>query len=108
MLLSLLASCAEKKREDDDEEEKSNKKVVGVLPKELSGTEAAKLLLAKERLNANLLKREGNIFDQGVQVMNNLADTAIAKRCNENLKEAFRYACRTYFAPQSSEKSIEH
>ena len=78
MLLSLLASCAEKKREDDDEEEKSNKKVVGVLPKELSGTEAAKLLLAKERLNANLLKREGNIFDQGVQVMNNLADTAVA------------------------------
>ena len=27
-------------------------------------------------------------------------DASIVQRCNDNLRDAFRYACRTYFAPQ--------
>lgn len=44
----------------------------------LSGIDAAKLLLAEERLNEKLLKNEGDIFEKGVEVMNGLADKAIA------------------------------
>ena len=43
----------------------------------ITGTDAAKLLLAEERLNEKLLKNEGDIFENGVQVMNALADKAI-------------------------------
>lgn len=46
------------------------------LPKGISGSDAAKLLLANERLNAQLLKTEGDIFENGVEVMNNLAKVA--------------------------------
>jgi hypothetical protein len=45
-----------------------------------SGSDAAKLLLANERLNAQLLKTEGDIFEDGVEVMYNLAKIA-----NDNL-----------------------
>ena len=48
------------------------------LPDGLSGSDAAKLLFANERLNAQLLKTEGDIFENGVEVMNDLAETAIA------------------------------
>ena len=55
--------------------------LVGCKPKDplakLSGTEAAKLLLAEERLNAQLLKNEGDLFENGVEVMQNLAQLAI-------------------------------
>ena len=44
----------------------------------ITGSDAAKILLANERLNAQLLKTEGDIFENGVEVMNNLAKTAIA------------------------------
>ena len=50
---------------------------IGALPEGMSGTEAARLLLAEERLNAKLLRNEGNIFEDGVAVMNNLAKTAM-------------------------------
>lgn len=43
----------------------------------ISGIDAAKILLAEERLNEKLLKNEGDIFENGVQVMNALADKAI-------------------------------
>ncbi len=49
----------------------------GTLPEGMSGSDAAKLLLANERLNAQLLKTDGDIFENGVEVMNNLAKTAI-------------------------------
>ena len=42
------------------------------LPKGMSGTDAAKLLLANERLDESLLKADGNIFTKGAQVMDNL------------------------------------
>lgn len=44
----------------------------------ISGNDAAKLLLASERLDAQLLKTKGDIFETGVKVMNNLAKTAVA------------------------------
>ena len=44
----------------------------------ITGSDAAKILLANERLDAQLLKTEGDIFENGVEVMNNLAKTAIA------------------------------
>lgn len=43
-----------------------------------SGTDLAKLLLASERLNADLLKKEGDIFDEGAEVLRNLASTTSA------------------------------
>ncbi len=43
----------------------------------VSGIDAAKLLLAEERLNEKLLKNEGDIFENGVQVMHSLAGKAI-------------------------------
>ena len=42
----------------------------------VSGTEGAKLLLANERLNAKVLKGRGNLFDNGAQVLRNLATVA--------------------------------
>ena len=51
MLLSLLVGCRG-----------------FTLPEGLSGSDAAKLLLANERLNAQLLKTEGDIFENGVEV----------------------------------------
>ena len=43
----------------------------------ISGIDAAKLLLAEERLNEKLLKNEGDIFEKGAQVMEDLAAKAI-------------------------------
>ena len=47
------------------------------LPDGVSGKDAIRLLLADERLNEQLLKNEGNIFNDGVEVMNTLAAKAI-------------------------------
>lgn len=48
----------------------------------LKGSDAAKLLLAEERLDAQLLKNEGDIFEDGAKVFRNLA--AIAQANFEN------------------------
>ena len=40
------------------------------------GTEAAKLLLAQERLDSQLLKNDGDIFENGSKVFRNLANIA--------------------------------
>ncbi len=48
----------------------------GGLPDGMSGSDAARLLLASERLDAQLLKTEGDIFENGINVMSNLAKTA--------------------------------
>ena len=42
----------------------------------ISGIDAAKLLLAEERLNEKLLKNDGDIFENGVKVMQTLAARA--------------------------------
>ena len=46
----------------------------------ISGLDAVKLLLAEERLNEQLLKNEGDIFENGAQVM-----TELANKARENL-----------------------
>ena len=65
MSVSVLVGCGP--RNDD-----------ATLPDGISGSDAARLLLANERLNAQLLKNDGDIFENGVEVMNTLAETAIA------------------------------
>ena len=45
--------------------------------KSLSGTERAKLLLASQRLNETVLNTDGNIFEDGEKIMNNLIDIAL-------------------------------
>lgn len=47
-------------------------------PTNYFGTDLAKLLLANERLNAQLLKNEGDIFENGAKVLRNLAATTSA------------------------------
>ena len=51
-------------------------KVITTLPDGMSGTEAAKLILAGERLNAQLLKDSDNIFATGEAALENLAAKA--------------------------------
>lgn len=53
-----------------------NKQNISKLPDWLSGTDAAKLLLADQRLDSSVLRKEGDIFDDGTKVMQNLASTA--------------------------------
>ncbi len=48
------------------------------IPADYSGTDLAKLLLANERLDATLLHREGDIFDDGAEILRNLAATTSA------------------------------
>ncbi len=52
--------------------------MVGCARQPIVGTEAAKLLLAEERLNASLLQKKGDIFENGTAVMNTLAEKALA------------------------------
>lgn len=66
MLVSVLSGCGGKSNGTN------------ALPDWMSGIDAAKLLLANERLNAQLLKNDGDIFENGVEVMTTLAETAIS------------------------------
>lgn len=94
-ITTALASCTTKTSTNptgtDSRETQggSSSPVSGSLPEGMSGTEAARLLLAEERLNAKLLRNEGDIFEDGVAVMNNLAKTAME---NLNLPYAGRKA----------------
>ncbi|MBE5817226.1 MAG: hypothetical protein E7315_05905 [Clostridiales bacterium] len=71
------------------------------LPKGMSGTNAAKIMLAKERLNSSVLKRKGSIFDSGVEDLNNLAYLA-----ESNLKEMFSGSGQ-YIMPDSIDDSMQ-
>lgn len=46
------------------------------IPEGLSGTDVIKLLLASKRLDSQLLKNDGNIFEDGKEVMQTLAERA--------------------------------
>lgn len=61
VMLASLAGC--KKNYEDS------------LPEGMNGKEAASLILANERLNAQLLKNSGNIFDGGSETLMNLAES---------------------------------
>ena len=58
--------------------------VDGSLPEGMSINDAVRILLANERLDAQLLQTDGDIFENGVEVMNNLAKTA-----NDNLSVSY-------------------
>jgi len=64
------------------------------LPDGMSGKDAVRLLLAGERLDAELFHNEGSIFDNGVEVMNTLA-----ARATENLGI-------TYLSARAAEKKL--
>ncbi len=72
ILLTALVGCS-----------KSNDENVGsdggfAIPEGLNGTDVIKLLLASQRLDAQLLKNDGDIFENGTAVMNTLASRAKA------------------------------
>ena len=67
MLLSTLVAC--NSGNSGNGETSGNGDVLTSLPDGMSGSDAARLLLAGERLNAQILKNEGNIFENGVEVM---------------------------------------
>jgi len=85
LIASLLAGCAGGT---------SSGGVNAALPK---GTDAAKLLLANQRLDAQLLKTEGDIFESGVEVMHNLAKIA-----NDNLNLTYLSSSSPYLVNLSS------
>ena len=75
MFATTIIGCG---KNDNKKNHESNANDVFTLPDWMSGSDAARLLLANERLNAQLLKNNDNIFENGVRVMNTLAETAIS------------------------------
>ncbi len=95
MLLSTLVACnSGNSGNSGNGETGGNGDVLTSLPDGMSGSDAAKLLLAGQRLDAQLLKNEGSIFDNGVEVMNTLA-----ARATENLGV-------TYLSARAMEKKL--
>ncbi len=72
MLLMLLSGCVGCSNPDGS----GNGNSIFTLPDWMSGSDAAKLLLAGQRLDSQLLKNDGNIFDNGADVMRGLAQKA--------------------------------
>ncbi len=76
MLVLAFAGCAQKKKDKDDEKNNGQQQTGFEdfkIPAGMSGADIAKLLLANERLNATLLKTEGDIFENGAEVYRSLA-----------------------------------
>jgi len=74
MILSVLVGC----KKDDTDIPTAPPDDSFKIPEGLSGTDVIKLLLASKRLDSQLLKTEGDIFETGEQVMQNLASKARA------------------------------
>ncbi len=72
-----------------------------VIPEGLSGNDVIKLLLASQRLNSQLLKTEGDIFENGAEVMQTLASRARA-----NLSSA-TYISTTHEAARGGKVEID-
>ena len=63
------------------------------------GTEAAKILLANERLDENSLRNKGNLFTSGKQAFNRIQESTrkySQKIKNEGVKQAFNKTGTTY------------
>lgn len=83
MTLSMLVGCGvsdgnqpvkpSKDFYDDDQYYGDGPLVLTELPEGMSGKEAASLILANQRLNAQLLQNSGNIFEDGAEVLTQLA-----------------------------------
>ncbi len=59
--------------------------VLTTLPEGMSGKDAASLILANQRLNSQLLKNSGNIFEDGAEVLTNLSYMAASSLANYTL-----------------------
>lgn len=59
--------------------------VLTSLPEGMSGKEAASLILANQRLNSQILKNSGNIFEDGAEVLTNLSYMAASSLANYTL-----------------------
>lgn len=57
------------------------------IPEYLSGTDVIKLLLASKRLDSTLLKTEGDIFENGSEVMQTLGERALSNLPSKALAE---------------------
>ncbi len=79
VILTLLVTCMVSCKKDKE----TLPEVIPDLLGGLNGTDAIKLLLASERLDSQLLKNEGDIFESGVEAM-----TTLSSRAKANLKEA--------------------
>ena len=74
MIASILIGCTTTPP-DNNNDDSQNNNAGETLPLDVEST--VKLLLAEERLNSALLKNQGNVFDNGVEVMQTLANKAI-------------------------------
>ncbi|MBO7250985.1 MAG: hypothetical protein J6V42_06905 [Clostridia bacterium] len=81
ILVTCFAGCG-KKKDDKDDRDGSNQTSLGEfkIPAGMTGEDIAKLLLANERLNAALLKTDGDIFENGADIFR-----ALAIKAEENL-----------------------
>ena len=74
MIVPILIGCTTTPP-DNNNDDSQNNNAGETLPLDVEST--VKLLLAEERLNSALLKNQGNVFDNGIEVMNTLANKAI-------------------------------
>ena len=70
MIVPILIGCTTTPLDNNNDDSQNN-----TLPLDFEST--VKLLLAEERLNSALLKNQGNVFDNGIEVMHTLANKAI-------------------------------
>ena len=77
MILTVFVGC-KKDGTDDNSYTEGESDAPFIIPEGLSGTDVIKLLLASQRLNSQLLKKEGNLFENGSTVMRTLAERATA------------------------------
>ncbi len=74
MIVPILIGCTTTPP-DNNNDDSQNNNAGETLPLDVEST--VKLLLADERLNSALLKNQGNVFDNGIEVMQTLANKAI-------------------------------
>ena len=122
LVLSMLAGCKKQKGDketggddnyignpDDGNNPDGDKYgdgtlVMTTLPEGMSGKEAASLILANQRLNAELLKNSGNIFTDGAETLMGLAEAVTYSLANNTivtpmddtsgLEGATKYVCQ--------------
>ncbi len=98
MILTMLVGC--KKDESDGSSTAGDTDISFKIPDGLSGTDIIKLLLASRRLDSQLLKNEGDLFESGSAVMQTLAERASA-----NLPAS--YLAETSEAPRGGKLTLD-
>lgn len=101
LLLTALVACKKSDGGENGGDTPSTDDGAFVIPEGLSGNDVIKLLLASQRLDSQLLKNEGDIFENGVEVMQTLASRAKA-----NLRGA-TYISKTHEAERGGKVEID-